>query len=272
MFKFWNTDNTYRRSRLQSLLILAVLLCCVPPFATADNGQLASTLQQLYPNRVYNIGIIDPSGLTIDRSGEFLWIVSDERGDGVYAVSFEGETLAKLAYQGHDLEGITQNPDDGSLWVIEERHRQLVNIDRTGQELSRHDIDVPVTELNTGLEGIAYNPATGGFFIANKNLPRWILETDTYGKIQRRIQADFPRPFHIIDMSGLWYDAQREELWILSGTSAKLIVVDSNYRVLRGYQLDRVKYEGIAIDHDRGKLYLVNDLENLMYVFQLPNS
>lgn len=79
-------------------------------------------------------------------------------------------------------------------------------------------------------------------------------------------------PFGLIELSGLWYDAEREELWILGSESAKVVVVDRSYTPLRGYQFNRIKFEGIAVDHQRRRIYLVNDLDNRLYVFEYPDS
>ncbi|WP_460050385.1 SdiA-regulated domain-containing protein [Spirochaeta dissipatitropha] len=219
---------------------------------------------------VYDLDIVDPSGLTLDRSGAFLWTVSDTRGGAVYAISFSGEIISELIYEGHDLEGITQDPSDGSLWLAEERLREIVRVDRRGEELERHSIDISMAELNTGLEGIAFHPGRNILFLANEMLPRVIMEVDTEGNILHTEEINFLPPFRMIDLSGLWYDPERDELWILSDESAKIVVVDSEYRPLRGYQLDRIKFEGIAVDYRRQRIYLVHDVENRLYVYHLP--
>ncbi|AFG36181.1 SdiA-regulated domain-containing protein [Spirochaeta africana] len=262
------------RPQLSRLYCTLVLLA-----ATAIEPAAAQhSLPTIHPNAAYDLEIEDPSGLTLDRSGAFLWTVSDMRGDGVYAITFEGEILAKLSYEGHDLEGITQDPRDGSLYLAEERRREIVHIDRTGAELRRFPVDVPVNELNTGLEGIAFNPHRNILYLANQNIPRWLLEINLDpdapnsqpGDILRRLQADFPPPYFLLELSGLWYDAEYDELWIVSDQSAKIVVVDSSYRIQRGWQLTRVGFEGIAVDRAAGKLYLVNDEENRLYVYDLP--
>lgn len=238
-----------------------------------------ATEQVFFPEllEAHTLNIRDPSGLTIDRSGAFLWTVSDIRGGSVYAISMTGEILTRLSYDGHDIEGITQDPETGALWLAEERLRQVVQIDRTGSELQRIDIPVPVSRVNTGLEGIAFNPREQRLFLANQNLPRWIVEIDVgggsdHGTIVNRVAIDFPHPFTILELSGLWYDPDREELWILSSASARIVVVNRKYVPQRVYMFRRVKFEGVAVDIPGKHLYLVNDLEDRLYVFSLEGQ
>lgn len=240
--------------------------------AAADHAD-DDELEKLSPQSVYQLDIEGPSGLTLDRSGEFLWAVSDIRNDGIYRIDFEGEIQEKLPeYRGHDLEGITQNSANGTLSLAEERLREVANLEQDGSEIERFKLEVPVTERNSGLEGIAWNPAEGELFIANQTHPRLLMRIGSDGKLRQRAHAEFPPPYDIEDLSGLWYDHRRDELYIVSNSSSKLLILDSNFHIQRGYRLDREKYEGIAVDHERGRLYLVNDREDTLSVFALPSA
>ncbi|TVR27467.1 MAG: hypothetical protein EA390_13820 [Balneolaceae bacterium] len=78
----------------------------------------AEELMELELISRYPLNIRDPSGLTLDISGKFLWTVSDDPRGHIYKIGFTGEILEVLTdYEGDDLEGITINPNDSTLWV-----------------------------------------------------------------------------------------------------------------------------------------------------------
>ncbi|TVQ66262.1 MAG: hypothetical protein EA360_06480 [Balneolaceae bacterium] len=216
----------------------------------------------------YALSVEDPSGLTMDMSGQFLWTVSDMQGGSVYSISFRGEILGALSYRGDDMEGITMNPTDGTLWVLEERLRQAVQLDITGQVLQRVQIPVNAPNENDGPEGIAINPENGHLYILNEKLPREFIELDRNQRVVRRAAVQFGRPFHLDDLSGLFYDQVNQEFWMVSDESAKIVVTNMNLEPQTVYNLDRTKFEGIAVDPERRRIYLVNDEEDRLYIYE----
>lgn len=214
------------------------------------------------------IAVEDPSGLTLDISGQFLWTVSDMQGGSVYSISFRGEILSELTYRGDDMEGITMNPNDGTLWVVEERLRQAVQLDITGRVLQRIQIPVAVTDENSGPEGIALNPSNSHLYILNEKSPREFIELDRSQRVVRRVPIQFERPFQMDDLSGLFYESESQKFWIVSDESAKIVVTDSNLKPGMVYNLDRTKFEGIAVDSERRRIYLVNDEEDRLYIYE----
>lgn len=204
----------------------------------------------------------------MDMSGQFLWTVSDMPGGSVYSISFRGEILNQLSYRGDDLEGITMNPADGTLWVLEERLRQAVQLDITGRVLQKIQIPVVVTDENSGPEGIAVNPKNGHLYILNEKLPREFIELDKSFRVVRRISVEFDRPFQMNDLSGLFYDWETQQFWMVSDESAKIVITDSNLTPRYAYNLDRMKFEGIAVDSERRRIYLVNDEEDRLYIYE----
>jgi uncharacterized protein YjiK len=82
-----------------------------------------------------------------------------------------------------------------------------------------------------------------------------------------------------LDFSGLSYDSQRNTIWIASDKGRCLFHYDwTRDRVLQRLDLlfnDRGetrrvrKAEGIAIDPQRGRIYVVSDRDAELYVFKL---
>lgn len=245
-----------------TLLSLLFLISCT------QKEEEEPLLNQLSFISSHPLDVEDPSGLTIDMSGQFLWTVSDMEGGAVYSISFRGEILQQLPYRGDDMEGITMNPSDGTLWVLEERLRQVVQLDITGNVLQRIVIPVAVLNVNDGPEGIAINPANSHLYILNEKNPREFIELDTSQRVVRRLSVRFEKPFDLQDLSGLFYVPERGEFWIVSDESAKIVVTDKNLTPKKFYQLDRTKFEGIAVDPERRRVYLVNDEEDRLYIYE----
>lgn len=251
------------------LLLLAVLLSVscestLPP--------PIDELQELNLIASYPLDISDPSGLTMDVSGEFLWTVSDDPGDHIYKISFTGEILDVLTtYEGDDMEGITMNPNDNTLWVAEEKLRQIIQLTTEGEALQVVDVPVDITNLNDGLEGIAWNPANDHVFILNEKNPRRFIELDSEFNLLSSQPVRFDPPYDLDDLAGLFYLQEEKEFWIVSDDSEKIVVTDIDLNPLRGYKLDADKFEGIAVDKEAGRLYLVNDHKEELYVFEIPD-
>jgi len=250
------------------LLLLAVFL------SVSCESTLPSPIEELQELNFiasYPLDISDPSGLTLDVGGEYLWTVSDDPGGHIYKISFTGEILEVLtAYEGDDMEGITMNPNDKTLWVAEEKLRQIVQLTTEGEVLQVVDVPVDSTNLNDGLEGIAWNPANDHVFILNEKNPKLFIELDSEFNLLRSLPVRFDAPFEMDDLAGLFYLQEEGEFWIVSDDSEKIVVTDVNLNPLRGYKLDADKYEGIAVDKEAGRLYLVNDRKEELFVFELP--
>lgn len=213
------------------------------------------------------LGIEDPSGLTLDASGTFLWTVSDMQNGLVYKITFEGDIIGSLKYRGDDMEGITMNPNDHTLWIVEERKRQLVQLDTLGNILQVVDIPVLIVNENDGPEGVAIDPVTEHLFILNEKSPREFIEMDDQFEVVRRIIVQFTSEFRLDDLSGLFYVSDNREFWIVSDESMRIVVTDFELNPIRSYNLGRQKFEGIAVDPRIGRVYLVNDEENRLYVY-----
>lgn len=249
------------------MLTVMFLSNCVDDVSKGNDG---STGPKLSFVASYLIPVSDPSGLVIDMSGDFLWTVSDDPGGHIYKISFSGQLLGVLdTYAGDDLEGITMNPNDGTLWVVEERLRQIVQLTTEGEVLQIIDVPVEAVNPNDGLEGITWNPNNNHVYVVNEKNPRQFIELDTDFKIVSSVPVNFTGEFQLLDMSGLFYDHIRDEIWILSDDSERIVVTDHQLNPLRAFDLGMDKFEGIAVDLNTNRVYLVNDRDNRLYVYDL---
>ncbi len=247
------------------LVIPIVLFFSILLFAcSADEGiapkQQESDLELI---ATYNLIVPEPSGLSLNYNTSYLWVVSDQTGK-VYKVSLDGRTLQTLAYTGEDLEAVTQNPVDKTLWVAEERSREIVQLDTLGNELARFHIPVEQIDANNGLEGIAFNTSNDHLYVLNEKAPHLLVELNTNQAILNQYALTFAD-----DCSGLVYDPTENIFWIISDESQTITKCDVTGNPIESFNLTVPKLEGIALDLTRKVAYLVSDSKEELYIFSL---
>lgn len=243
-------------------------------------------------------GLKEPSGLALAREGDGLWTISDDK-KRIFMLDFEGELLTDQSFKidDEDLEGITVDPATGDLLVIKEEAYEILRIDTKSEEtVSRHLLsDMAGFEIirqhlsgdvaNDGLEGITFNQDTGTFFVLKERKPGLIIEISK--DLQSILNAHVLNAANgftdddadEIDFSGIQYDATRSSFWIVSDRAKRLFLYDLDRgQVIQsaalGYEKDGEfreigKAEGVAVDAEHNRLYVVSDAEARLYVFDL---
>ena len=236
-------------------------LFCVLLFLLA--APAAATTLQLLQN--IPLAVPEPSGLTLDRETGNLYVVSDPPHNRVYKLDAAGNLLSVLAYTGNDLEGISFDRRDRTLWVVEERRRELVHLDTTGLELARAALDFP-GEPNSGFEGVALNPETGSFLVLNEKEPGAFLLVDSSFSIQSINYPQFAE-----DYSGAALVLPWNRWFIISAESELLGLWDPELGLVDQWDLDMDQAEGVDFDLDANRLYVVDDAQELLRIFLLPD-
>jgi uncharacterized protein YjiK len=238
-----------------SILILAIL----STFCSKDKNE--KTVKILSFSVAEQIPVPEPSGLdlTFDETG--FWIVSDENSK-VYQIDGWGREVKSFKVDGEDLEGITVI-NDSSLAVVFERTREVVILDTSGLELKRVKIDLE-GELNSGLEGITYDPKEKKFYLLNEKKPRLLLTLDENLKELKRDTLDFSK-----DVSGIYFDVVDNTLWILSDESRQIFKTDLSGNPIDEFKIKVTQPEGITFNQTHTKLYIVSDKTENLYVFNL---
>ncbi len=209
----------------------------------------------------YQTSVSEPSGLTIDKSGKFLWTVSDNT-NRVYKIDLSGNILKELNYEGDDLEGITFDASTNTLWIAEERLREVVNIDTNGNELSRHAVLNLEGEGNSGLEGICFDENSATFSVLNEKNPA------LYAKLDSNFSATNIKQISAVDdLSGI-FPFVNGSFFIVSDESKKVIIWHPQNGVIAQYDLDYPKAEGVAYDFLNNLLYIVSDKTGKLYVYE----
>ncbi len=210
----------------------------------------------------YAVDIAEPSGLTIDSQGKRLWTVGDN--ERVFELDLQGQILKVLDYRGRDPEGIVYDPSDATLWLVEERRREIVHIDLGGALLLSRRLDLE-GEANNGLEGICRDDE-GVLYVLNEKSPGLFIQLKEDLSISSSEEIEFAD-----DYSGLYCAGQRGVFWVLSDQSETLFRWDRTSDVLNRYALPFPSAEGVAIDAARGRVYIVSDRASKLFVFELPS-
>ena len=209
----------------------------------------------------YAISVPEPSGLVLTQDKKGFWTVSDESST-IYRLDNEGNVVQTIKVDGFDFEAITLI-DDTTLVILQERTREMVFLDTSGTELKRIKLDLE-GELNSGPEGIAFNPENRHFYILNEKRPPLFVELDEQLNIIKKDTLKFCK-----DVSGLYFDDANQFLWMLSDESQLVIKTDLNGKLLEKIDITIPQPEGIALSEDGRKLYIVSDNKETLYVFNV---
>ena len=210
------------------------------------------------------IPVPEPSGLDLSFDEKAFWIVSDQDSK-VYLIDSWGKEVKSFKVAGEDLEGITVI-SDSTIAIVLERTREVVILDTSGNELKRASLNLK-GELNSGLEGITYNPEKKNFYVLNEKKPRLILTLDENLVEQRRDTLNFAK-----DFSGLFFDGNDDTLWLLSDENQEIYKTDLSGNVIREFKIKVKQPEGIALNKERTKLFIVSDVTGNLYVFDIKEK
>ncbi|NEU79412.1 SdiA-regulated domain-containing protein [Nostoc sp. UIC 10630] len=238
------------------------------------------------------------SAVTYNKDTDTLFVVGDG-GRAIVQVSKTGQLIDSMTLaagsspQGtefYDTEGLTY-VGDGKFVLIEERDRQANLFTYTpGTTLTRSNVQtvkLGTTVGNIGIEGISYDPQTGGFIAVKEITPEGIFQTNidfaagtaSNGSLTTVNStnlfdpalaglADFADVFALSNISALNGQPDSSHLLILSQESGKIVNIDRTGNISSsltivsdaGNPLSVVDQgnEGITVDKD-GLIYVVNE-------------
>lgn len=238
------------------ILFISVIIICNFRNSANDESQIISPIDTI------DLVVPEPSGLFYDRSNNTLWTVSDENST-VYNIDINGNIIKKIKINGIDLEGISK-VNDTTLAVILERDREIILLKENGKELSRFKLNLK-GELNKGLEGISYDSSNSLYYLLNEKEPGLLLKLDSAGNMLQSIKLDLAS-----DYSGLNYVAKNDELWIVSDEDETLFKCTTSGKLIKKYKTNIEQIEGIAIDENNSKLFLISDPSEKLFIYNLP--
>jgi uncharacterized protein YjiK len=247
---------------LKSIYLSVLFIAAFCTFCSENKNE--KTVKKLSFAVAEKIPVPEPSGidLALDETG--FWIVSDENST-VYLIDSWGKEVKSFKVDGEDLEGITVI-NDSTLAVILERTREVVILDTSGLELKRVKLELK-GELNSGLEGITYDPKGKKFYVLNEKKPRLLLTLDENLNELKRDTLNFSK-----DVSGIFYDSLDNTLWVLSDENQRIFKTDLSGKPIEEFKIKITQPEGITLNKARTKLFIVSDKTGNLYVFNLDKE
>jgi len=221
----------------------------------SEDYQLLNLISQ------YPVDIPGISDLSKFKNGNEFLTVSDTLGK-VYVISFTGDVLRTLNYAGDDLEGVTYVPIDSTIFVVEEKNKEIVKLDTNGNEILRFPFEVNNIFKKHGPEGISFNPANEHLYVVNEKFPSLLIEMTISGEVVDSNELTFA-----IDYSAVYYDPLDSSLWILSEESQILAKCDLSGNLVKKYRTGINKGEGLVVDSEHARIYIISEQISVVYVF-----
>jgi uncharacterized protein YjiK len=233
----------------------------------------------------------EASAVTYNWDTNTLFVVGDG-STAITQVSLSGQlidtmTLAQNAGQPqgtqfYDLEGITYI-GNGQFVFAEERYRQLNRFTyAAGTTLGAagvQTVKLGTTVGNVGIEGLSYDPLTGGYIVVKEKDPigifqttvNWAAGTASNGSAGTVNAVNLFNPallgvldiadvFALSNLPSLQGTAFEQQLLVLSEESGRLVQVDRSGNIVATLNLGiAAQHEGVTMDRN-GVLYVVNEL------------
>ena len=239
-------------------IFLSFMICVLCCSASTCDKPITNTLVFI---EKHFIDIDEPSGLAMDPDGEHLWIVSDQ-DDDLYKTDLTGKIIEKTDIPKGDYEGVAITADGQTLYLLDESENEILiwRLDDGKQD------KIKLTEKSSkksGPEGIDIDWSTDEIYVVNEKNPRTlhILELDGAQKKRQEITA-------LSDMSAVCVNPENKELWILSDEDGLLIRANPDYSVVSSFSVPIEQPEGLAINFNKNRIYIVSDAEEMLYIFE----
>lgn len=217
-------------------------------------------IDKIFPINEYLLTVPEPSGIAYNSVNNSFMVVSDGRPD-IYEINFTGITINTIPASGSDMEGIALSKNCDTIYVVEEKKRIVTLFNLSGTKLKSFPADVATVD-NNALEGITIKKTSNQLFVINEKNPRMILGFNGSTEIWRKT-IDYT-----LDISDIYYEDSTNCFWIISDESKKILKLSSTGDFVKEWEIPFLKGEGITIVND--KIYVVNDLDGKLYVFQKP--
>lgn len=205
-------------------------------------------------------------------------ICLNEAGDGILIARDNGDVL-EYDFNGNlqktnsmpnpddrskvDLEGIARSADGSSIYLCEERFREVysLNADHKGFTLLSTGPKEAGAEDNQGYEGIAAGPG-GILYICNQSKP---FRVYTYNTATKAWATAFDITW-AQSLSDIFYDNEDGTLWITDAKTQKLTRLQTNGTVIENYDISFVsKPEGFCKDSAHKLFWFVCDKTNKIF-------
>jgi uncharacterized protein YjiK len=241
----------------------------------------------------------ETSAVTYNPVTDTLFVVGDG-GTSIVQVSKTGALVDSMTLapgsspQGtefYDPEGLTYIGGGNQFALVEERDRQVSRFTyAAGTTLARADVqtvDLGTFVDNTGIEGITFDPFTGGFVAVKEVSPEGVFQTgidfdagtatngssstvDSTNLFDPALTglSDFADVYALSNLPSMSGQPQEPDLLVLSQEDGRIVNIDRSGTVSSSLTIvsdpgnplsvPNQQHEGLTMDHD-GNLYVVNE-------------
>jgi uncharacterized protein YjiK len=237
------------------------------------------------------------SAVTYDWDTDTLFVVGDG-GTSIVQVSKTGQLINSMTLApGNSPQGTTFYDPEGLAYIgggkfvmTEERDRQVVQFTYTpGSTLTRaaaQTVKLGTTIGNIGLEGVTYDPLSGGYILVKEQGPEGIFQTTVNfatgvasngsPTTENSVNLFDPNKLNVLDIADVFSlsnistltGADTSHLLVLSQESGKILNVDRNGTVFSSLTITAAptdtitvgsqSHEGVTLDNN-GTLYVVSE-------------
>ncbi len=250
--------NRYIKYSFAIITLLIILsISCDSDTPTIPETRLLEPIAEIDLSSILS----EPSGIVYNSLSNSFYIISDTLPK-IFEIDLTGNLLKSVQVNANDLEGITLSKNFDTIYVVEESDNLVTSFLLNGTKINSYSVDVSTNSTN-GLEGITID-ANNYFYVLNEKLPRYLVKLHNEVEISRTeiTAAD--------DLSDVCYDSVLDCLWIISDESEKILKVTKSGSVISEWQIPFSKGEGITLVNN--KIYVVQDSNAKMYIFNKPNS
>jgi uncharacterized protein YjiK len=256
------------------LLVMAILFWFRP-----NNGTLADFVR----TRSFKIAEIprNLSGITYSAESGTLFLVSNTP-TRIYEITREGRFIRQIDLAGfYDTEDIVFI-EKHTFAVVEEKRRTIIIFQVFPETKTVHYANcrriqvLPPEGVNTGLEGLAWDPDSRTFLVSQEANPRAVYRILYNGvgdtdRFRNEVTALHNLPwFKLGDYAGIYFDSTSQRLMILSQKTGNIMDFSLEGHEKGRLNLSRfisgiVKTEGLTVGPE-GDLYVCSE-PNIVFVF-----
>lgn len=241
------------------LFLLIIVLGC----SRDDNSHTTDPpdIELINPFAEFSLTISEPSAVAYNSINNSLMIVSDGHPE-IFEVKFDGTLISTISTTCSDLEGIALSKNCDTIYVTQEKKKLVTVLDLNGNILYSFSVNVAVSD-NSALEGISFNKNNNHLYVINEKEPIMVLEFFNSTEVSRKVVDK------TTDISDIFYEESTNSIWIISDESQKILKYTAGGEFIKEWKIPFTKGEGLTIVD--GKMYVVNDSNSKLYVFNKPN-
>lgn len=242
-----------------SVFFIIVCFSCQDDLDPKSEQQL-----KLFVSSSYQTDIPEASGLcTVSPIGHYF-AISDRPNNTIYRIDSLGNILNYYNVDASDIEGITVNPIDSTIWLVDEAESTVICLNKFGKFLRSYLVEYGQNISNNGFEGITYNSTDQYFYLITEKNPSLLIKWVPGEGIVFTKELDFAD-----DFSAITYNEEENLLWITSDESAKIFQCTLEGDTIKSYVLPMETIEGLVPTKNKDEFVGISDGDSKLYTFAL---